>query len=473
MPENQYNCMTRLSGDELEAAATPLGLGEGAAATVAGADMNLPIGFVEADDEVLRRAYRDYINIREGIDSLVPAKIEILGHYDVPGMTSAAAICHWGRSGSFLLGSLLDSHADMVQMPWNTSEPIYDYWNEYGYLSLWEKLVVYPSYLIRKHGSDCMFGQGNYSVAAQDYFAAVHALFSIYGNQPQPWLATRQRFVQFLHATTAVAAGQRPANSRPMMVISQHFVSETLARYFIEDFPTGRFIHTIRDPISTLDSWFDRHCHMQLELDRLDAGSKYRFPAFDAVNQLLSWDVAHLGMDSKSRAVRFEDMHLETEATMRRLAAWLGIPYRASLLESTYNGAPYAVESGGTTWVGANPANARRRWKHLGRLDRLMTFALFHKNFIAWKYPSPRFLGNAFLRCSIIAALWCVPMRIELVNARLVLRRQALPDLRRGCVAHACALPFMLVLRRMRLMYVVGTNAILRNLGSKPLLRVV
>ena len=158
---------------------------------------------------------------------------------------------------------------------------------------------------------------------------------------------------------------------------------------------------------------------------------------------------------------------------MRRLADWLDIPYRASLLESTYNGVPYVVESGGTTWVGANPANARRRWKHLGRLDRLMIFALFHKNFIAWKYPSPRFLGNAFLRGSIIAVLWCVPMRIEIVNACLVFRRQALPDLRRGFVAHACALPFMLVLRRMRLMYVVGTNAILRNLGTKPLLRVV
>lgn len=438
--------------------------------------MAMPIDLPDAansSDEVLPRAMAWYLEAQRDSDALIQNKIQLLKHYDVEGMTRVAAICHWGRSGSLLLASYLDGHDHLVMMPVNTSESIYQFWEEYRHLSLWEKLITYPAFLVRVHYSDCLFGQGGYSVPEPDYFAAIHALFAAYGSRPQAWLDERRRFFQFLHVATALAAGTRPATPRPWMIASQHFFDESLAASLREDFPEGRFIHTVRDPITSLDSWFDRHCYMQFDEKQLKPDSPYRFPAYDAVNQLLTWDVPHRNADADSRAVRFEDMHLDPAATMRRVAAWLEIPYRDTLLASTYNGVPYVVESGGNTWVGANPANAKRRWKHLSRLDRACAFALFHQNFLDWGYPYPRIFRVAAFRWIAIFALIALPMRIEIINAGLVLRRQALAKWRVGFIVQACMLPFALSLRRARMIYVVSRHAISRNVGRRRLLRLV
>lgn len=104
----------------------------------------------------------------------------------------------------------------------------------------------------------------------------------------------------------------------------------------------------------------------------------------------LIWDRPHRGMESRTRAIRFEDMHLAPEVMMRGLADWIGIPYHPCLLESTWNGAPYVIEIRGVSWCGPNPVNVKHRWKNLNPADRLLIFALLHDNFVAWNYPSPR-----------------------------------------------------------------------------------
>jgi hypothetical protein len=174
------------------------------------------------------------------------------------------------------------------------------------------------------------------------------------------------------------------------MVYAQHWTDDDLAARFVQDFPGARFIHTIRDPISALDSWFDRTCEMRVLYNHpSEPGTRYFACAVDAVKDLLNWDRAHRHMEARTRVIRFEDLHLVPEATMRKLADWLGIPYRSSMIESTFNGAAYVVESGGKPLCGACPANARRRWKNLNFADRLLIFALLHDNFIEWSYPSP------------------------------------------------------------------------------------
>ncbi len=280
--------------------------------------------------------------------------------------------------------------------------------------------------------------------------------------------------MQFLHVAYAIANGQRPRNRCPVILYAQHWFSQDLASRFAADFPCGRFLHTVRDPISALNSWFDMHLSWQLG-DRPPTGSQYSFPAFDAMRDLLRWDRAHPGLERRSWALRFEDMHLILEKTMHSVADWLGIAYQPSLLESTLNRRPYIVGKNGRSWSGANPASAQRRSNYLHRCDHALLFALFYDNFIAWGFPVPRVFRFRLLR--LLTAVGCavVPMKIELINARALLKDQAAPALRSGRLLFACAAPLHLALRRVRMAALLLSEACRRVINPSqpiPLLQV-
>jgi len=423
---------------------------------------------------MLRRAFRSYRGEEGAIQALESEKLDVLQHYDVPGMETAVAICYWGRSGSLLLASYLDGHDDIVILPMLASEAIYLIFYEYQSLSVWEKLLAYPEYSESRKDSEGTFFKGDFAIAAADYYAAIHALFAIYGDRPAAWLDSRQRFFQLVHVAYAVATGRRSGSPRPLMIYAQHATDDEVAARFVDDFPDARFIHTIRDPISSFDSWFDRVVELRsARLHPSALGSTYVSPALDTVTTLLTWDRAHAGQEARTRAIRFEDLHLAPEATMRHLADWLGIPYLPCLVESTWNGRPYTVKIRGVTWCGPNPDNAKRRSKNLDLADRLMIFALLHNNFIAWNYPSPTAFRRRWIRLCIIALLWFVPMKMELATARWVLQLQALPNLRRGRLGFAIRAPFFLLTRRLRMMSMIAAQARLRLAGNRPLLKVL
>lgn len=426
---------------------------------------DMPLGLDGSGNEILQRACHSYAAERDASGALVAHKLELLRRYDAPGMQRAINICFWSRSGSFLLASYLDSHDHVVLLPENRSDFIYPFHAEFASLSVWEKLVAYPEYAKAKYPRTGDFFGGGFPLAAADYYAAVRGLFTLYGARPQEWLSARVRFLQFLYVAYAAAAGRRPGTTRPLIVYGQHYGNDALARAFVADFPDGRFVHTIRDPISALDSWFDRSVISQYPPDQ------YPSPAVECVRELLAWDGPHLGMEERSRAIRFEDLHLAPEATMRRLAEWLAIPYHACLIESTYNGAPFVFDSSGVLMHGAIPANARRRSKSLDAADRWLMFALLHQNFRAWSYACPRILRYAWLRLGVISALLLVPTKMEIITARLVIRQRALPALRAGRIRFGLGGFVFLLGRRLRMMLLIAAETRARLTGKKRLLQ--
>jgi hypothetical protein len=433
----------------------------------------MPIGFGASEDVILKHAYRSYSESSGRISSLVPEKAELLRRYDAPGMDRAAAICYWARSGTILLGSFLDSHPDILILPVLTSAPLYRFFDDYGNLSLWERLVAYPEYSGLMRINEGEFAVSAPVVVAEDYFAAVQALVELYGDAPAKWLSTSRRFFQFLHVAYVVGLGRQCDSPRPLMIYAQHYVNQEHAERFIRDFPSGQFIHTIRDPISGVDTWFDRQTYLEMnDRDRLDEmWTRYLDPAVATMNTLLTWDCPHRGMEERSRAIRFEDMHLAPKATMRGLANWLGVSYQPCLIESTWNGTPYVVDVRGVPCCGASPANAKRRSKNLPIADRLLIFALFHENFIAWNYPSPSLMRRRWIRLCTIILFWVMPMSIELSTARLIMKRQALPSLRKGRVRFAFVAPFFLLKRRLRMIYLLTVQSHARIWGRKRLLQ--
>ena len=429
---------------------------------------------------MLQSAYRSYSAEHEAGREVDLSMVELAREYDVPGMNRAVSICHWGRSGSLLLSSYLDNHSHIVMLPYSAGESIYNFFEEYQYLSIWEKLIAYPTYSALKKKSEGDFflknnPSGEFAIEAAAYYQAVHALFAVYASQPPIWLDARPRFFQLLHAVYGVAIGRRPADPRPLMVHAQHYMNEKLAARLVEDFPCAQFIHTIRDPISGIDSWFGRKLEMELYGcdNRLELMPRHLDIAVATMIDLLAWDKPHRGMESRTRGIRFEDLHVAPEATMRGLAEWLGLSYQPCLLHSTWNGIPYVVQVRGVPSSGPNPANAVRRSKNLNLADRVLIFALLHANFVGWNYPSPRPMRKRWVRLCVIILLFLVPSKMEFETARLVLVKQALPSLGKGRIRFALVAPIFLLTRRLRMMWSVARETRRRlsgeNIVIKPL----
>jgi Sulfotransferase family len=436
------------------------------------------IGFGASADPMLQSAYRSYSDEHETTRAVDLDKVELARGYDVPGMNRAVTICHWGRSGSLLLSSYLDNHSHIVMLPYSASESIYNFFEEYESLSVWEKLIAYPAYSALKKKTEGDFflknnPSGDFAIEPADYYDAVHALFEVYGNESSIWLDARRRFFQLVHAAYGVAIGRRPADPRPLMVHAQHYMDERLAARLIEDFPGAQFIHTIRDPITSIDSWFGRKLEMELYGcdNRLERMPRHLDIAVATMIDLLAWDKPHRGTESRTRAIRFEDMHVAPEATMRRLADWLGVPYQPCLVDSTWNGIPYVVQVRGVPSCGANPANAKRRSKNLDLADRMLIFALLHANFVEWNYASPRAMRNRLIRLCVIVLLWLVPTKMEFVTARLVLIKQALPSLSNGRTRFALSAPIFLLTRRFRMMWLVAQETRRRLSGRNVVIK--
>ena len=432
----------------------------------------VPLAPPAADAPVwLRAAVQDYAARRAEAAQCLPQMRAAAAHFDVEGMQRAVNILFWGRSGSFLLASYLDHHPDTVGLPMVSSQSVYPFLDETAGLSLWEKLIAYPAYSEHHCKAEGSLFNGEFPIAAKDYYAAVDALRERFAERSAEWLAPRARFMQMLHLAHAMALGRGPGNitTSPLIVYCQHWTREDLAQRYVEDFPDGRFIHTIRDPISCVDSWFDRQLQLQTR-ERDDFATRYVDPAVSTMMDLLLWDRPHRGMEEQTRAIRFEDLHLAPESTMRRLAQWVGIEWQPCLLESTYNGRPYVYQNGGQSWVGANPANTVRRWKNLDFVDRSLVFALLRDDFLRWGYPIPEVFQHRSRQIVAILLAWLLPMKMEITNAKVVLRQQAAPALRRGRVLFAMRAPIFILARRFRMMALVFNQCRLRLIGQRRML---
>ena len=400
----------------------------------------------QAQEPLLQRA-RAFFRATEtkGSQSLAASKIEQIRHFDVAGMQRVVAICRWGSSGSLLLASYLDGHDEVIMLPGNVSGGIYPFFECHPSLSLHDKLIAYPFVSIDGYDHSKLFFQTEHEhgIPAADYYTAVNALFEVYGHRPREFLESRRAFFQFLHIVYCVALGRRPASPQPLIVYAQALANDQLARYLVEDFPQARFIHTVRDPITNCSRLFEH-----------DLQAHGFLAAMYVIARLSVWDKPHSGMESRTLAVRFEDLHLRLEQTMGAVAAWLGLPYRSSLLESTFNGLQYVWKprTGTAGWSGARPEQAVRDSRNLFFTDRCLLFAVLYEDFVAWNYPCPRIFRHALVRFLTCVLFLLVPTKMEIISARMALKqipsknfRYAIKGLARICLGRVAIMSLLAV----------------------------
>ena len=361
----------------------------------------------------------------------IAEKIEHLRHYDLPAMDRALAILTWGRAGSLLLASYFDGHDDVIVLPELCSQRVYDFFYGYPSLPLRDKLLAYPVL----NSFETRFFEGTFAISPAQYYAAVQAIVEHYADWPAEFLESRRAFFLFVHIAYNIAIGRQPASSRPLIVYAQHDWDDSVARCLVEDFPQAKFVHTIRDPISSCNGMF------RYLLGRIDEDlpRTYIRAPYSALECLTDNDRPLVGMESRTRTVRFEDLHRDPAEVMRTLADWLDLSYQPTLLDSTFNGIPYVVSRDGASWSGPRVEQAQRHSSGLSPMDRALLFALLYENFTAWNYSCPKIFRHQVVRWVVFVSLVLLPTKMEIIAARALLTRRTLPSLRRGRIAAAVA----------------------------------
>ena len=198
---------------------------------------------------------------------------------------------------------------------------------------------------------------------------------------------------------------------------------------------------------------------------------RFNYPAWKAFWSLIWRDGFHAGLEHRSTFVRFEDVHATPRQTMNRVAEWLGLSKRHSLLESTFNGKPWVVESGGRTWTGTRPEQARRHSRNMSWVDRAIVFALFQENFDAWDYPYPKRFALRWVRSLCLVLVLVVPMRLEFASDAAMTTTLLRPALRNARFGIAGRTIWRLLLARIALRVLIFAELCRRIAVSKRLAR--
>ncbi len=425
--------------------------------------------------------------------NLIDQKIEDLRHYDVLGMERVVAIGFWGRSGSVLMASHLDGHDDVLMLPGPLSDGIHKFYGSSASLPLRQKLLAFPTmqklYDITSEGAGVggSYFNGPFAISQDQYYAAVQAIVEVSGQWSPEFLSSRRALFLFIHIAYNLALGRRPANSRPLIVCALHWYDNARALEFVEDFPQTQFIHTIRDPITSFDRFFDWLFDAELLrpiepiADQHATVARVLHPS-RPISDVAAWRVvrAHIvadqpysGMASRTRAIRFEDLHSDPARIMRDLAAWLGISFQASLLESTFNRTPYVVTRDGKTWSGARKEQPRRSSRNLSQKDRALVYSVFYENFRAWNYPCPSIFGRAPVRLLVLFLLPLWPMKMELIVTRAVFKRRVFPALRQGHVVVVLYCLLRMFASRLAISAFMMREAYRRLICRKTLLQII
>jgi hypothetical protein len=440
-------------------------------------------------EEILLRADALFRAERsKDLRGVIAWKLKDLEHYDVPAMDRVVSICFFGKSGSLLLASYLDGHEDVMSLPALCGADLYKFFELYPSLSLRDKLIAYPAHT----QSWAPFFEGDFAISPSHYYAAVQAILEFYATWPSDFLESRRAFFLFVHIAYNLALG-RPPGARPLIVFQQHWRNDATARQLVEDFPKAQFIHTVRDPITLAGQILEFRLLVEEPVGDSD---EIRRPAavkkpplslaergeaafqqfFDLLHRKhlrpINGDRPHLAMESRTRAVRFEDLHSDTATTMRGVSDWLGLSYRASLIESTFNGIPWVVTRGGKAWSGPRLEQAQRDLRFVSPKDRALLFAAFYEHFAEWNYPCPKAFGNLIVRCFVFVTLFLAPTKVEIIATRALFKNRILPGLLRGDISTVMRSLRRIVFYRITISALYGLEFVGQRVYAKALLQV-
>jgi len=257
------------------------------------------------------------------------------------------ALMHWGRSGTGLLHSLLDSHSEITTFP-------SIYFSEFFKRDNWEKLISRGWEYLPEQFVNCysvlfdsrssspvetITGEYLYDLgkdegmtmlgANQDEFLSVDAdkfcrlLYEMMGSTQQ---LNQMDFFKMAHVAYEKTLKHDFANKNTCFY-HIHNPSPMAKLNFINHAPRARFLVMVREPLQSCESWV-RKPFLENELE--DVYKRIVTMLMD-IDQLIYRCYDSVG-------VRLEDLKSQPEKTMARISEWLGVKEEPIMYEMTAQG---------------------------------------------------------------------------------------------------------------------------------------
>jgi len=266
------------------------------------------------------------------------------------------AIYYWGRSGSLLVGSLLDSHEEILTIPPGK----FCYF--YGRNEFWEKVkkrnydideIIEYFYLYYYE-----IFNGKFAPNALNYHKmGENKEEHIFINKSEfvKWLKAigkeidlkiRRNFFIAIHYAYELSLG-RDVSKKKYINHQLHDPDFYRTKKILDDFNDVKFIGTFRYPIRAFYSLI-RNTKDCLNVNHFRA---YKFEEYDLIyngdfislyNQfLMGWKIPYKELNLNLFPLYLDELHKSPKNVIKRLSIFLDIKENEVLLESTFNGLRY------------------------------------------------------------------------------------------------------------------------------------
>jgi hypothetical protein len=231
-------------------------------------------------------------------------------------LASPLFICGHMKSGTTLLGQLLDCHPSLVVLP-GDSHYAQEHWTR-GILSAQDYAINWILRIVNPTGQPPYWFLGEDERTYFQFFSRMLALLKG-STSEEAFLAVVTALAEVAGTEARAWVEKTPGN--------EHHVDQLLNRH-----PEARFLHIVRNPLANLASLKRLY---QVRGWVFDAGSVARSLAKS--HTLARANASRLGPE-RYLVLRYEDIVADTQAAMRQVAVLAGVTYNDSMLVPSVGG---------------------------------------------------------------------------------------------------------------------------------------
>lgn len=333
-------------------------------------------------------------------------------HY--PDRINRAISIHFcTRSGSYLLGSLFDYHSEVIGLPpYNFSfvfKVLYSLLKNSSHLPI--------LFIINTIIESCPFLFSKWGESREDRLFGLFYKFVPPGNKmgtdvkgfrkkmEQSLASLKERgklsFVNILKSIFVSYSFSKKGplkTQNPILIFQFHETKNSQLRWMELSFKEYWALICIRHPIDGLSSHFE---HILFE---------QKMGSADTFSSLISYFI-YIANSKKTKnviGVRFEDIHRDTESTMKKLASLIGIKWDPILVRSTIDGLTWCWQKNYHVMIGTNPKiGLLSTTKKMNSFDKWRLSLAFEPYLKKWGYP----IKKTFIFRRIIYFLLKLPFK--------------------------------------------------------------
>jgi hypothetical protein len=358
-----------------------------------------------------------------------------------------------GRSGSYLFCSMFDGHPDVLSFPPHSYASLpfniknrflpffYEYTVEYAAKALMDFVPTAtiegnnkdPYSLINAPGSFlAQIGESKELILGVPENGLFNNLCRIIHHIREKKIPNSVAvFINALHIAYTVAGGRKIRSREPLIFLSLHGRTNQMIELLNNEYEQFHCFLSVRHPTLAADSHFVHHlfeniCGSSLELAPILL-NHYKMDS----QQLFD----HLGK-SLVIAVRFEDLHNNTEKLMPRLCEMLKITWDDALLNSTLDGKTMWIKRGDKLYTGTGHGgvkiefNSSSKLKVLGLREVYFIQKLIRPCYRDWGYSLYQFSFFQkllfFILSTIFPPFWIKMIKMDM---RELLKKLANPNI--------------------------------------------